>query len=116
METVCGSCHTLQLVTDRVRPLQQWLDIFEKMVRLGADGTDEQFAAVGRYILTRLTQVRINEAPADELALLLDVPDSIAAAIVARRERQKLCDLADLASVPGLDAAEISGWKDRIVF
>ncbi|HNP34817.1 MAG TPA: helix-hairpin-helix domain-containing protein [Woeseiaceae bacterium] len=116
MEAVCGACHTLELVTTRIRSKQAWFGIFEQMLNLGAQGTDKQFAAVGRYILTRLTQVRVNEAPADELALLLDIPGSVAAAIVSYRERQKIVDLEDLRSVPGIDADELASWADRIVF
>jgi DNA uptake protein ComE-like DNA-binding protein len=116
VKAVCGRCHDTQLVMERVRPKTEWIDIFNRMVELGATGTDEQFDAVGRYILTRLTQVRVNEASAKELALVLDIPGTVAAAIVARRERQKFRDMTDLAAVPGLDPASIFKEQARIVF
>jgi DNA uptake protein ComE-like DNA-binding protein len=92
------------------------MSIFRRMVDLGARGTDEEFDHVGHYILTRLTLVRVNEAPADELARVLDVPDYVANAIVARRARAKFRDAADLATIQGLDPKELAARQDRLVF
>jgi DNA uptake protein ComE-like DNA-binding protein len=115
LRAVCGRCHDLNLVTEKARSKADWVRVFEKMSALGADGTDEQFDAIGRYIETQLTILAVNEASAREIAHVLNVPDEVAAAVVARRERAKFQDLADLASVRGVEAAA-AAHKDRIVF
>lgn len=73
------------------------------MIGLGATGTDKQFADVGRYILTWLTIVKINDVPSRELAMLLNMPESVAEAIVVECEQQAFCDTQGLLRVPGLD-------------
>jgi DNA uptake protein ComE-like DNA-binding protein len=116
METVCGGCHTVEFVTARKRSKEQWIRIVQKMVDLGASGTDRQFANVGRYILTRLTTVKINDAPARDLVMLLNISESVANAIVAERAQHAFRDMQDLLRVPGVDQATVKAFADRIVF
>jgi DNA uptake protein ComE-like DNA-binding protein len=86
------------------------------MGNLGARGTDEQFDAIARYIRRHLTMVDVNTATPDELIRLLQVPGSVADAIVERRRRRPFTDLADLGSVPGVDAAALEADRNRIRF
>ena len=64
LKTVCGSCHTLALVTDRKRLESDWRRVFEKMARLGLPGTDDEIIAAGRYVRNHLTLPA--ECPAGE--------------------------------------------------
>ncbi|HZT34120.1 MAG TPA: helix-hairpin-helix domain-containing protein [Bryobacteraceae bacterium] len=116
VQAVCGRCHTLAVFLNKPRSWSRWNDVFADMTQRGATGTDEQLERVTRYFLENLTLVNVNSSPADELAWVLGVPDDVAQAIIARRERQRFTTLAELRAVPGVDAAKIEQRKSRILF
>src|SRR6266436_3404437 len=60
-ETVCGACHASSMVSD-IRTEPDWKQTVEHMASLGADGTEEQMAAVMRVLLRTLTKVNVNTA------------------------------------------------------
>ena len=114
--TVCGACHATTVVKG-MRSEMEWTETVEKMISLGAKGSDEQFDAVMRYLLRNLTKVNVNTAAAAELAPVLDLSDAIAQAVVKYREENgKFKSLDDLKKVPGLNAADLDSRKDRIAF
>ena len=115
-EAVCGACHTSSMVSD-IRTEPEWKETVELMVSLGADGTGEQMEAVMRVLLRTLTKVNANTAPASQLALVLDISEPTAQAVVKyRAEHGKFKSLADLKKVPGINAAKLDKRKDRVVF
>ena len=116
LKTVCGGCHTLALVTDRMRTSADWRRVFEKMARLGLPGADEEVYAAGDYVRDHLTVVDVNTAPAAEIARVLGVSRAAAEAIVARRGQRPFSGLDDLASVPGVDRARLEQRKQKILF
>lgn len=116
LQAVCGKCHNLQLVTAQARGEDEWREIIGKMVAHGAKGTEAQFDGVARYIIANLTAVNVNKAPADQIARVLDVSNAVGGMIVARRQAREIRDLADLKSIPGVDAAVANSRKDRIFF
>ena len=116
LKTVCGGCHTLALVTDRMRTGADWRRVFEKMVRLGLPGSDEDVYAAGRYVRDHLTAVDVNSAPASEIARVLGVSPAAAEAIVVRRAQRQFGGLDDLASVPGVDRARLEERRLKILF
>jgi hypothetical protein len=116
LQAVCGQCHNLQLVTAQARGEDEWREIIGKMVAHGAKGTDAQFDGLARYIIANLTVVNVNTAPADQIARVLDVSRAVGGMIVARRQEREIRDLADLKSIPGVDAAVVEARKDRIFF
>lgn len=116
LKTVCGGCHTLALVTDPMRTSADWQRVFDKMVRLGLPGSDEDVYAAGRYVRDNLTAVDVNSAPPAEIARVLGVSPATADAIVARRSQRQFGGLDDLASVPGVDRARLEERKLRILF
>jgi competence ComEA-like helix-hairpin-helix protein len=116
LTTVCGRCHTLELVTDRMRTSADWRRVFEKMARLGLPGSDEEVYAAGRYVRDHLTVVDVNSASAAEIARVLGLSSAAAEAIVARRGQRQFGGLDDLASVPGVDRAQLEQRKQKILF
>ena len=68
------------------------------------------------YFLENLTLVNVNTSPADELAWVLGVPDDVARAIIARRERQPFANITQLRAVPGVDPGKVEQRKSRILF
>jgi competence protein ComEA len=115
LKTVCGKCHNLQLVMDTPRSYDDWHDTVQQMVDRGASGTDEQFDDIMDYLHRTMTTINVNTAVADELEIVLSVPNTTAQAIIARRSTQKFTGLADLKSVPGVDASTVDA-KARLIF
>jgi DNA uptake protein ComE-like DNA-binding protein len=67
------------------------------------------------YLHRTMTTVNVNTADADELQVVLNVPEAAAQAIIIRRSTQKFAGLADLKSVPGVDASTVDA-KARLIF
>ncbi len=67
-----------------------WHDTVQTMVDRGASGTDEQFDDIMDYLHRTMTTIDVNTAPADELEIVLNVPETTAQAIIARREHAEI--------------------------
>ncbi len=115
LKAVCAKCHNLQLVMDTPKSFDDWHDTVQQMVDRGASGTDEQFDDIMDYLHRTLTTINVNTAVADELEIVLSVPETTAQAIMARRSTQKFTSLADLKSVPGVEASAVDA-KTRLIF
>lgn len=116
VQTVCGRCHSTAVFLDKPRAWDRWNDVFADMTQRGANGTDEQLERVTTYFLENLTFVNVNTSPADEIAGVLGVGDDVARAIIASRQRQPFANLAELRTVPGVDASTLELRKSRILF
>lgn len=115
LEMVCTQCHSLELVTDTPRTYESWYQTVVAMYQRGAKGTPQQFAELLDYLHRTLTFIDVNSADADELETVLDVPGSVAQAIIRRRAQKRFTSLADLESVPGVSAAQLKA-KARLIF
>ena len=100
---------------DTPKSYDAWHDTVQKMVDRGANGTDEQFDDIMDYLHRTMTTINVNTADADELEIVLNVPETTAQAIIARRSTKKFTGLADLKSVPGVDASTVDS-KARLIF
>ena len=115
VQAVCAKCHNLQIVMDTPMSYDAWHDTVQKMVDRGASGTDEQFEDIMDYLHRTMTTINVNAADADELEIVLNLPEAAAKAIIARRSTRKFTGLADLKSVAGVDAATVDA-KARLIF
>jgi competence protein ComEA len=115
LKAVCAKCHNLQIVMDTPMSYDDWHDTVQKMVDRGASGTDEQFDDIMDYLHRTMTTINVNTAPADELEIVLNVSETTAQAIIARRSTQKFTGLTDLKSVPGIDVPAVDA-KARLIF
>jgi competence protein ComEA len=115
LQAVCGKCHGLQIVMDTPMGYDEWHDTVQKMIDRGAVGTDDQLQDIMDYLHRTMTTINVNTADADELAIVLDVSDSVARTIVTRRSKRKFTDLADLKTVQGIDASAVDA-KARLLF
>ena len=87
------------------------------MASNGAQGSDEEWSAIQAYLDRHYSLIAVNKASAADLASTLDVPDTVARAIVQRRtEAGGIKSLDELKQVPGIDAAKIDARKDRLIF
>jgi DNA uptake protein ComE-like DNA-binding protein len=116
LKAVCGSCHNLQVVLGARMSYGAWHDTVQTMLDRGAKGTDEQLDDVMDYLHRNLTTINVNEADAAELAIILEVPDSVAEAIVSRRKAHRFENIQDLESVRGLDRAALARKSKQLFF
>jgi len=115
-EAVCGKCHPPTMVSD-LRTEPDWKETIETMKNIGANGTDEQFTRLFRYLARNLTKVNINTGTAAEIAPVLDVSDAVAQTVVRyRTDHGNFKTLDDVKKVPGLSAASLAERKERIAF
>ena len=69
------------------------------------------------YLVKFYSPIRINTATAKELESVLDVPSSVAEAIVTYRQAQgPFRTVDDLTRVPGLEPEKIDARKARLTF
>jgi competence ComEA-like helix-hairpin-helix protein len=115
---VCGACHEAGVVVKYHNSKDDWESVVEDMRGRGADGSDEDFKAIGAYLARYFgPDVNVNRAAAADLESELGITAAEAAAIVKYRQAQgNFKDFSDLGKVPGLDVKKLEPLKQRIVF
>lgn len=114
---VCSKCHDGTRIIEGRRLRSQWEETLEKMVALGATGTDEDFEAVLDYLVRAHGRVNVNTAPADEIGVVLHLDASQSAAIVTYREEHgKFAGFEALTKVPGIPIEALKKVRDAILF
>jgi competence protein ComEA len=121
-QKICSQCHEL----DRSISLRQdragWQATMDKMVSLGAQGTDKEFQLVVDYLTAHypaedVPRINVNTARAIDLESGFSLRRSQAAAIVEYRARNgPFKSIDDLKKVPGIAIAKIEARKDRLAF
>ena len=119
---VCGKCHSPERVTSLHQRRSAWEDTVVKMVKLGAQGSDEELEAVLNYLSTNFATeipgpIDINKARAVDLEAGLLLRRSQAIALVEYRDKNgSFKSIDDIRNVPGLDFQAIASRKSRLVF
>lgn len=121
-EKICTQCHELERSISLRQDHDGWQNTMNKMVTLGAKGTDAEFQAVVDYLAKNyaadgVPRINVNKARAIELESGLTLRRSEAAAIIEYRTKHgDFKSLEDLKKVPGIDVAKIDAKKDRLTF
>lgn len=121
-EKICSQCHELARSISVRQDRVGWQGTIDKMVTLGAKGTDKEWSAVLDYLSTnfageQIPKLNVNSAPAIEFESRLSLKRSEAAAIIAYRDKNgPFKSIEDLKKVPGIDTAKIEARKDRLAF
>jgi competence protein ComEA len=121
-ERVCSQCHELERSISLHQDRDAWQATMNKMVGLGAKGTEKEFQAVVDYLAKNypgeaVPKLDVNHAESIDLESGLSLKRSEAAAIIQYRTRNgPFKSVEDLKKVPGIDAAKIEAKKDRLVF
>jgi competence protein ComEA len=119
---VCGKCHSPELAASLHQRRSAWEDTIIKMVKLGAQGSDEELEAVLNYLSTHFATeipgpIDINKSRAVDLEAGLLLRRSQARAIIEYRDKNGFFkSIDDIRNVPGLDFQAIESKKSRIVF
>ena len=119
---ICVQCHEYERSVAPRQDRAGWQATMDKMVALGAIGTQKEFDAIVDYLAKtypgeEVPKIKVNEARAIELESGLSLPRSQAAAIIEYRTKHgDFKTIEDLKKVPGVDVAKIEARKDRLVF
>ncbi len=119
---VCGRCHSPERAASLHQDHYQWEETITKMVKLGAQGSDEEFEAILGYLSKNFAReapgpININKATAVDLEAGLLLRRSQAIEVVQYRTQYgNFKSLDDLKKVPGIDFQKIEARKARIVF
>ncbi|HLH04287.1 MAG TPA: helix-hairpin-helix domain-containing protein [Bryobacteraceae bacterium] len=119
---VCGRCHSPERAASMHQRRSAWEDTITKMIKLGAQGSDEEFEAILNYLSKNFgpeapAPVNINKANMIDLQTTLAMRRSQARALIAYREEHgDFHSLADLRNVPGIDFEKLEAKKSRIIF
>jgi competence protein ComEA len=119
---VCSKCHPVEQATALHQSRAAWEETVNKMVGIGADGTDEEYEAILGYLAKNfgpaaVKPVNINKATAVELESALSLSRTESAALVQyRADKGDFKTIDDLKNVPGLDFAKVEARKSRITF
>ena len=117
IEQVCRMCHPIENILRLRRSSREWSDVITTMAGRGANASDEQFEMIHQYLTRYYGRVRVNSAPAEELAAVLGLSAKDAAALVEyRKVHGRFADVAAVLKVEGIDKAKIEEQPDALVF
>ena len=118
LERSCTKCHSLTATMVQHNSRDRWSEVVDAMVARGAEVTDEEIEKIIDYLVkVRGPKVKVNKASAAELAGALEVPTSVAAAVVEYREKHgTFKNLDDLKKAPALAGKDIDAKKDQLDF
>jgi competence protein ComEA len=119
---LCSQCHELERSISLRQDRAGWQATINKMVNLGAKGSDAEITSVLDYLAAHypadeVPRINVNKCRAIELESGLSLKRSQALAVIEYREKNgPFHGIEDLKKVPGIDAAKIEAKKDRLTF
>jgi competence ComEA-like helix-hairpin-helix protein len=129
-ERICSQCHGVESATSLRMTGGAWSGVVDDMVSRGAQGTQDEFDLVTRYLTAHFgpdnpagdakpstAKVNLNKASEKDLSTVLGLSAADAQAIVHYREAAgDFADWNDLQKVPHIDLKKLAAEKDRIEF
>jgi competence protein ComEA len=117
LQRVCSNCHDLEAVTGTRRTKIGWQRMIEDMVGRGAEGSEDDMAAIVAYLTANFGKLNVNTASAQEIEKMLEFTPKEAQAIVEFREKNgKIAGFEQLKTVPGLSAEKLQAKRPLIAF
>jgi competence ComEA-like helix-hairpin-helix protein len=114
---VCSDCHEADRIVQTRRTRDGWEDVIYQMIDKGAVGSNQDFSLALEYLLRKHGMVNVNQAPAEEIALVLGLPAKDAETIVSfRKASGDFTSFEALTKVPGLDAKALEANRPSILF
>jgi competence ComEA-like helix-hairpin-helix protein len=130
-ERICSQCHAVTVATKLKMDEDGWTGVVNDMVSRGAQGTDDEFDRVVKYLTAHFgpnnsggdakqstaAKVNVNKASETDLSTTLGISSADAQAIVHYRQSSgEFKDWHDLEKVPNIDMKKLAAQKDRIEF
>jgi competence protein ComEA len=117
VQKICATCHEIEAVIGSRRTKIGWQQSVEDMMARGAEGSEEQMAAVITYLTAYFGKVNVNTATTQDLEKMLELPEKEAQAIISYRERNsKITDFEELKKIPGVSAEKLLAKRGLIAF
>ena len=117
VKRICSECHEIGAVISSRRTRIGWQQITDDMISRGAEGSDEDMAAVVAYLTAWFGKTNVNTATVAELQKTLDLSGKEARAIMSYREQNgKIKNFDELEKVPGMDPEKLRQKRNRIAF
>lgn len=122
-QRICGQCHGVEMAVKLRMSEDRWAGVVDDMVSRGAQGTQDDFDRVSRYLgkyfgteAATAGKVSVNKASAKDL-VAAGLPEDAAALIISFREKNgSLKSWAELEKIPGLDLSKLGVKKDQLDF
>lgn len=116
-QTVCGKCHPPDRIVSARRSKTQWEETLEKMTKLGAPITDDNYDILLTYLVHHYGKVNVNRSTSADIADAVGLTAEEAETIVKYRDDHgPFLDFDALAKVPGVDLSKLEKNKDAITF
>jgi competence protein ComEA len=116
-QAVCSKCHPPDRIVAGRRTKTQWEETLDKMTKLGAPITDDNYDILLSYLVHHYGKVNVNRSTAPDIADAVGLTAEEAQKIVKYREDHgPFADFDALAKVPGVDATKLEKNKDAIAF
>jgi competence protein ComEA len=116
-QAVCSKCHPPDRIVAGRRTKTQWEETLEKMTKLGAPITDDNYDILLSYLVHHYGKVNVNRSTAPDIAAAADLTEEEAQKIVKYRDDHgPFVDLDALVKVPGVDPKKLEKNKDAITF
>jgi competence protein ComEA len=116
-QAVCSKCHPPDRIVAARRTKTQWEETLEKMTKLGAPITDDNYDILLSYLVHHYGKVNVNRSTATDIAEAVGLTEQEAQEIVKYRDDHgPFADFDALAKVPGVDPAKLEKNKDAISF
>lgn len=114
---VCNDCHEGDRISETRRTRSAWEDIIVQMIDKGAVGSNQDFTLVLNYLLSHHGMVNLNQAEADEIALVTGLPAKEAEAIVAyRKANGNFKNYDAVVKVPNVDVKKLEEKRAALLF
>ena len=114
---VCSKCHTPERILAARRTSTQWEEVLEKMTKIGAQITDENYETIMDYLLRRYGMININRGESKDIAMIVNLSAADADSIVKyRADHGAFADFDAVAKVPGIDVKKLEANRAAISF
>ena len=114
---VCSKCHPADRIVATRRTRTQWEETLEKMTKLGAQITDDNYETLIEYLLRHYGKINVNRGASKDLALVANITPSDADAIVKyRTDHGDFADFDALSKVPGIDVKALEEHRAALDF
>ena len=121
-QRMCSGCHEYERSISVRQDRDGWKATINKMLSMGAQGSDEGFTLVLEYLSANYQaqaapKLNVNSARAIDFESRLSLKRSEAAAVIEYRDKHgKFKSLEDLKRIPGVAVEKIEAKKEILVF
>lgn len=116
-QAVCSKCHPPDRIVAARRTKTEWEETLEKMAKLGAPITDDNYDILMSFLVHHHGKVNVNRSAPADIADVVGLTEDEAQTIVKYREENgPFVDFESLVKIPGVDAKKLEKNRDALTF